>query len=97
MLDFKKLTPLHDELIVRWEKPETTTASGLHIPEAYARIQSNFTRGEVLAIGSKVWDIKVGDIVWVEGHRSGRRLTQYLDSECIVPQHLCYIKEEKEE
>lgn len=51
-----KLRPLHDWLVIERE-PEVTELKGLVIPG------SPSNRGTVIAVGSKVKDVSVGDCV----------------------------------
>ena len=70
-----KLRPLGDRIVVRAEKPRTTTASGLHIPESS---RSPYMRGEVLAAGPGLGtaekpepvSVKAGDVILF--HTAGR-------------------------
>lgn len=91
-----KLIPLHDEIVVDYQAPPSMSAGGIYIPERVQRINEEYTKGVVIGVGSKVWDIKPDDIVYVIGHRSGRRLGQKLDSLYVVKQDMCHMIEEKE-
>ena len=64
-----KIRPLHDRVVVKRMEEETTTASGIVIPDS---AKEKPARGEVLAIGSgkitengdvRALDVKVGDTV----------------------------------
>lgn len=54
------LQPLHDRILVRRVPKETITAGGIHIP---ARAGSRPDQGDVVAIGTGLLDVKVGDRV----------------------------------
>ena len=62
--------PLGDRLLVKTVEEANTTASGIIIPDN-AKEKPN--RAEVVAIGSEVEDVKVGDTV-VYGKYSGTEL-----------------------
>jgi len=53
--------PLGDRVLLKVEEVETKTASGIYIPENAS--QEKPTTAEVVAIGSEVKDVKVGDKV----------------------------------
>lgn len=59
------LQPLADYLVVQQEAAETKTASGLYIPGG---AQEKPKVAKVLAIGSVVKDVKVGDRVIYGGY-----------------------------
>lgn len=62
--------PLGDRLLVERIEEETTTASGIIIPD---NAKEKPSRGKVLAIGSDVEEVKEGDTV-VFGKYSGTEL-----------------------
>ena len=92
-----RVLPIKSDILVRFLPNPNKLTSGLIIPDQWLPQQRPFTRGEVLAVGSKVQeDIKVGDIVWVEGHKSGFK-TRALDlknDEYIVSEKICIAVEE---
>ena len=53
--------PLGDRVLLKVQEVETKTASGIYIPENASQEQP--TTAEVIAIGSEVKDIVVGDQV----------------------------------
>ena len=55
-----KLKPLGDRLIVKAVEEESTTASGIVLPDT---AKEKPQRGTVQAIGKKVENVKVGDLV----------------------------------
>ena len=56
------IKPIGERVIIRPSEVENTTAGGIIIPGS-----SNApTKGEVLAIGSKCEEVKVGDMVFFE-------------------------------
>ena len=63
--------PLGERLLVKSVEESNTTASGIIIPDN-AKEKPN--RAEVLAVGSEVEDVKVGDTV-VYGKYAGTELT----------------------
>lgn len=67
--------PLGDRLLVKTVEESNTTASGIIIPD---NAKEKPSRAEVMAIGTDVEDISVGDIV-VYGKYSGTELV--LDGE----------------
>lgn len=62
-----KFRPLHNNILVSRQKAEEKTPSGLIIPDS-AKEKQNIA--EVLAVGSGVTDIKVGDLAYL-GKYSG--------------------------
>ncbi len=62
--------PLGDRLLIERIEEETTTASGIIIPD---NAKEKPSRGKVLAIGSDVEEVKEGDTV-VFGKYSGTEL-----------------------
>ena len=54
-------TPLGDRVLVKVQEPETTTASGIIIPDNASKEKP--TQAEVIAIGADVEHVTVGDIV----------------------------------
>ena len=59
------IQPLADYVVVQQEEAETKTASGLYIPGG---AQEKPKVAKVLAVGSQVKDIKVGDRVIYGGY-----------------------------
>jgi chaperonin GroES len=55
-----KIRPLGDRVLVARDKAESKTPGGIVIPE---NAQEKTQRGEVLAFGPKVEDLRVGDAV----------------------------------
>ncbi len=53
--------PLGDRVLIKVKEVETQTASGIYIPDNAA--QEKPTQAEIMAIGSDVKDVKVGDQV----------------------------------
>ncbi len=53
--------PLGDRVLIKVEEVETKTASGIYIPDNAT--QEKPTQAEIMAIGSEVKDVKVGDQV----------------------------------
>ena len=53
--------PLGDRVLIKVKEVETQTASGIYIPDNAT--QEKPTQAEVVAIGSDVKDVKVGDSV----------------------------------
>ena len=84
MFDATKWQPLRDRVLVRRLEPETRTASGLFLGKTEDLGDS--TRGVVLAIGPKVLDVKLGDVVafgpWSD-------LLTLDDEVAIVPEDEC--------
>ncbi len=68
--DNMNFKPLGDRLLVERIEEETTTASGIIIPD---NAKEKPSRGKVLAIGSDVEEVKEGDTV-VFGKYSGTEL-----------------------
>lgn len=57
----RMLKPIGERVLIRREGPTTMTAGGLHIPTS---AQSEKTmRGEILAVGSRVENVNVGERV----------------------------------
>jgi len=59
------ISPLRDYTLVKPDKPgdvDRKTSSGLYIAPSHLD-KVNATQGEVLAVGSEIKDIKVGDVV----------------------------------
>lgn len=59
------LKPITDHVLVKYEQPKQTTPGGLHIPDVAldnSRMWGN--RGEVLAVGPLVVDVKPGDTIY---------------------------------
>jgi chaperonin GroES len=62
-------TPLGDRVLLKVQEVETQTASGIYIPDNAS--QEKPTQAEVVAIGSDVKDVKVGDkVVYTKFARS---------------------------
>jgi len=60
-MESKNLRPLSDRVLVRPDKPDSKTASGIIIPDT---AKDKATTGEVVAVGIKCTDeLKVGDRV----------------------------------
>lgn len=59
------ITPLHDYVVAKQDEAVTRTKSGLYIPEKAAEKPKTAT---ILAIGTDVKDIKVGDKVIYGGY-----------------------------
>jgi chaperonin GroES len=53
--------PLGDRVLIKVKELETQTASGIYIPDNAT--QEKPTQAEVVAVGSEVKDVKVGDQV----------------------------------
>ena len=53
--------PLGDRVLIKVKEAETKTASGIYIPDNAT--QEKPTEAEIMAIGSDVKDVKVGDQV----------------------------------
>jgi len=53
--------PLGDRVLIKVKEIETQTASGIYIPDNAT--QEKPTQAEIIAIGSDVKDVKVGDQV----------------------------------
>lgn len=79
-----KLKPLSDNVIVKPLDAETTTASGIIIPDTISKEKP--MRGELLAIGAgkegKTLDAKVGDTII---------FTQYAPTEVKIEGETLYI------
>ncbi len=56
-----KLVPLRDKVVVKVAAAETQTSAGLYIPDS-AKEKPN--KGEVVAVGKEVDEVKVGDVVY---------------------------------
>lgn len=57
----KIMKPLHDRVLIKLDKKETTSESGIILTNAIEDNHSN--QGEVVDIGEKVNDVKKGDRV----------------------------------
>jgi len=53
--------PLGDRVLIKVKEAETKTASGIYIPDNAEKEKP--TQAEIIAIGSEVKDVKVGDNV----------------------------------
>lgn len=99
-----RYSPLRDDVLIQYFKPDEQTTSGLIIPQSAQRLQNDWTKAYVQAIGPKVYEVEPGDVVWVQGHRSGRKLWDVNDSEYdylenelfLVSERICIAKQEKE-
>ncbi len=61
--------PLGDRVLIKVKEQQTQTASGIYIPDNAT--QEKPTQAEVIAIGSDVKDVKVGDqVVYTKFARS---------------------------
>ena len=69
------LIPLFEKIMVKEKEVEDVTAGGIIIPEsaANAREEHRATEGVVLAVGSTVTDVKVGDRIYY-GRYSGTEI-----------------------
>ncbi len=68
MTDFR---PLGNRVLVKKADPKTQTESGLYVPETSRQV---VTEGVVLAVGSDVTELKVGDHV-LFGPRGGTEVS----------------------
>lgn len=55
-----EMTPLRDNLVIKADKDDGKTASGLYVAREWEKLPHT---GEVMAVGKDVTDIKVGDRV----------------------------------
>lgn len=84
------IRPLKDNVLVRLMKQEAKTKGGLFLPEA-SREQADHV--EVMSIGDKVENVKVGDIVMVERY-TGQNITIEQDTYLITrEQHITAVFE----
>jgi chaperonin GroES len=75
-----KIKPIGNRVAIRQKSAEQTTASGLIIP---TDAQEKPQQGEVVAIGSKVEDIAVGDTV-IYSKYAGTSLTLGSDEYLVM-------------
>ena len=73
--------PLGDRVLLKVQEVETKTASGIYIPENASQEQP--TTAEVVAIGSEVKDIVVGDQVIYAKYAKSANVT-VSDTEYLV-------------
>lgn len=71
MLKVKKIRPMFTSLITTMDKYEHDMMSGAGLIDVTRREGSLKEYQRVLAVGSSVRDIKVGDLVWVNPTRFG--------------------------
>lgn len=69
------MRPLHDFLLVK-EKKEETTESGLIIPES-AKMES-LVEAEVVDVGPDVEDLKAGDLVYFKSAGNEIKLDKHI-------------------
>jgi chaperonin GroES len=62
------VVPMKDKVLVAENKRENTTSSGIVIEGASGLGESK--TGTVLAIGSDVKDVKVGDVIYLEWNKA---------------------------
>jgi len=76
--------PLRNEVLIGYIDEPDTTKSGLHLPANRSRGGTH--RGKILAIGHKVLECSVGDIVLVPGSSAGVALDDktYMINEDII-------------
>ena len=68
-MNFEKLKPINDLVLVKYESPKFETESGIIFQISATKMEKRPTEGEVLAIGGKVEEVKVGDKVKFENIR----------------------------
>ena len=86
-----RLRPINDEVLLCYLEPEEKQGL-IYIPEISQRTVNPFTKGVVLAVGPKVYDIKKGDIVYAYMHRSGQKID---DNIYTIKQDFILAKEER--
>ena len=67
-MEIKNFKPLNDLVLVETEAPKLQTESGI-ILKTQKDFTDRATQGKVIAIGSKVEDIDIGDVVKFENIR----------------------------
>lgn len=73
------LKPLGDRIIIKQAEAETTSAGGIIIPGSGEKPN----QGEVLAIGTKCEEVKVGDVVLYDGF-TGKEITDGANDFIVV-------------
>ena len=80
------IQPLHDKIVVVKLKGATTTSSGLIVERGLGEVD----KAQVIAIGPKVTDVKVGDKVLIDWNKATQ--TKVTDEQGDIPVFI--IKEE---
>lgn len=94
-----KVKPIKADLLVEFIENPGTLSSGLYIPPSAIPRQRKFTRAKVIRLGPDVQEnIKPGDIVWVDGHKSGLHLDPFdvNNKQYIVAEKICIAIEEND-
>lgn len=92
------IRPLRNDLLVEFLSPPEQEGT-LWIPDEARLRKDPYTRAKVLALGPDLEeDIDVGDIIWVEGHRSGIKLKpiDVNDNLFLVSETICIAIEDDE-
>lgn len=75
------IQPMDDYVVVKAEEAKTTTSSGLYIPDS---AQEKPKTAKVVAVGSDVKNIKVGDNVIYQNEYEATKVTIAKDEYAIV-------------
>lgn len=88
-----KIKPLKDRILVAYPKqPQEKTAGGIYIPDS---AQQEPQEGNVLAVGSEVKEVKVGDLLFFDKY-AGTKIKIEGTEHCILKEEEVLCIKEKE-